>query len=133
MSVDGAGADARKGERRVARGRRLQGALVIFVVGFIAGVGVMALVQDRPRLPRQYEITGTVSAVSGDGKGFAIRTPDGRVLGYGLDYSTEGSELIEVVARFGSPCWLRDRRPGRAGRCERPRLGPPRAAVCRAR
>lgn len=50
MSVDGAGADALKGERRVA-------------------------------------LTG---------KGFAIRTPDGRVLGYGLDHSTEGSELIEV-------------------------------------
>lgn len=95
MSVDGAGADARKGERRVARGRRLQGALVIFVVGFIAGVGVMALVQERPRLPRQYEITGTVSAVSASGQGFAIRTPDGRVLGYELDYSTEGAELIE--------------------------------------
>jgi hypothetical protein len=69
--------------------------LGIFLAGVVVGVGVMALVQQRPSLPRQYQIAGTVSAVTASGKGFAIRTSDGRVLGYELDYSTEGADLIE--------------------------------------
>lgn len=84
-----------KGTPHAVRKSRSAVALGIFLAGFFAGVGVMALVQERPRLPRQYQVTGTVSAVTADGEGFAIRTPDGQVLGYQLDYSTEGADLIE--------------------------------------
>lgn len=72
-------------------------ATLVFVAGFVAGAGSMAA--RRPGLPRQYEVTGTVTALNATGDAFAIRTADGEVLGFQLGYETEGAELIEMGRR----------------------------------
>ncbi len=52
-----------------------------------------------PPLPRQYEVTGTVSALSADGRSFALEGPEGAFLGgFALDYETPGGDLIRPGA-----------------------------------
>ncbi len=71
-------------------------------LGLALGVGVawLLLRPASPPLPRQYEVVGTVSAVSADGRGFALKAADGSFLGgFGLDYETPGRELIRKGAR----------------------------------
>lgn len=80
-----------------SRWRLVGWAVPIFVAGFVAGGAFMAARQ--PDLPRQYEVTGTVTALNATGDAFAIRTADGQVLGFQLGYETEGAELIEMGRR----------------------------------
>lgn len=73
--------------------------LALFCAGAAAGIAIGAvltwLLVRPPALPRQYEVTGVVSAVSGDGRGFVLEGPDGGFLGgFALDYETPGRQLI---------------------------------------
>ncbi|GBC86769.1 hypothetical protein HRbin12_00768 [bacterium HR12] len=90
----------RTGAREAGAGGRSVGRWVpVFLAGFLAGVAVMGVATRGPALPRQYEVTGTVTALNARGDAFAIRTADGEVLGFALGYETEGADLVEVGRR----------------------------------
>jgi len=73
--------------------------IAVFGAGAAVGIAIGAfltwLLVRPPALPRRYEVVGTVSAVSADGRGFVLEDPDGRFLGgFALDHETPGRELI---------------------------------------
>jgi hypothetical protein len=73
----------------------------------------------RPDLPRQYQVTGTVTALNAPGDAFAIRTADGEVLGFQLGYETEGADLVEMGAHVRLTVLAGDGIPEIVARVER--------------